>query len=108
MSASVVIRESSVMARNSLRGFATVEFPSGMVVHDVSIHECDGNRWASPPSKHSLSRDGVHICDTSGKGQHTPLVSFSSKDQRDRFSAMVIAPLRAQSPEVFQQSRGAA
>jgi hypothetical protein len=44
--------------RNSLRGFATVVQPSGMVLHDVSVHQQDGAAWASPASKPMLDRNG--------------------------------------------------
>jgi hypothetical protein len=50
MSAAVVVEDVKPLTRNTLRGFARVRMPSGLIFHDVSIHEKDGKAWASPGS----------------------------------------------------------
>ena len=81
------IEEFNLLVRNSLRGFARVRLPSGMVLHDVAIHQKDGSAWASPASKPQLGRDGNVIRDTNGRIQYSPVVSFASRELRDRFSS---------------------
>ena len=49
------------MRRNSLRGFARVEMPSGMILNDVTILVGENGPWASPPSKPQVNRDGVAL-----------------------------------------------
>lgn len=39
------------LPKNSLLGFAQVEFPSGLIISDVTILTGDRGLWASPPSK---------------------------------------------------------
>ena len=45
---SIVIEEFVVVTKNTLRGFARVRLPSGLVLHDVAIHQRDGNSSARP------------------------------------------------------------
>lgn len=39
------------VAKNTLRGFAKVRTPSGIIHHDVAHYVKDGAAWASPASK---------------------------------------------------------
>jgi hypothetical protein len=61
------LREFKPMARNTLRGFCTIELPSGMVITDVTVHVSNGKPWASPPSKPMIDRSGTVMKDGSGK-----------------------------------------
>jgi hypothetical protein len=42
-----VLEEFFEIRRNTLRGFAKVAMPSGMVMSDVAIHTSNGRCWAS-------------------------------------------------------------
>jgi hypothetical protein len=53
---SFVIEEWTPVIKSSLRGFARVRLPSGIVLHDTAIHLKDGKAWASPASKPQLNR----------------------------------------------------
>jgi hypothetical protein len=96
-----VIEDFVKIERNTLRGFAKVRTPSGIIFHDVAIHRQADTAWASPASKPLLNRDGQHLKDASGKAQWTPIVSFSSRDLRDKFSAAVLDALRISHPDVL-------
>jgi DNA-binding cell septation regulator SpoVG len=87
--------------RNSLLGFARVALPSGMIVHDVTILKGEHGPWASPPSKPMVSRDGTVMKDDAGKVRYTPIIEFTSKEIRTRWSNSVIEAMRAAHPEVF-------
>jgi hypothetical protein len=99
----VVIEAFTPMVKNTLRGFATVRMPSGVVFHDVTIHAKNGSAWASPASKPQLDRTGQHMKGNDGKGLWLPVVTFASKEARDRFSEVVIAALRASRPDALAQ-----
>jgi hypothetical protein len=96
-----VIEDFVRVERNTLRGFAKVRIPSGIIFHDVAIHRQADVAWASPASKPLLNRDGQHMKDASGKAQWVPIVSFTSRELRDKFSAAVIDALRASRPEAL-------
>jgi hypothetical protein len=85
----------------TLRGFCTAHLPSGMVLHEVSIHTRNGSWWASPASKPMLAKDGTALRDTDGKIRYSPIVSFTDKQTRDRLSHAVVDALRRAHPEVF-------
>ena len=99
--ASVVIEEFRAVTRNTLRGFARVRLPSGMVIHDVAIHLKDGRAWASPPGRPMIGRDGTQMRDRDGKVQFAPVITFSDRVTHDRFSDAVLAALRSSRPEAL-------
>jgi hypothetical protein len=96
-----VIETFEPVVRNTLRGFARVRMPSGMVLHDVSVHRKNDATWASPSSKPKIGRDGTVIKDADGKISYAPIVSFTTRDQRDRWSSAVIEALQASHPEAL-------
>ena len=55
--------------QNTLRGFATVELPSGLIIRDVAIHEKAGKWWASLPARPQLDADGRQVKNAAGKAQ---------------------------------------
>ena len=90
------------MRRNALLGFAKVEFPSGLILHDVTVLRGQGGPWASPPSKPMVGREGTVMKDETGKTRYVPIIEFASKEARNRWSDEVIAALRAGRPEVLE------
>jgi hypothetical protein len=96
-----VVESFTSMAKNSLLGFATVRMPSGLVLHDVAIHRQNGSAWASPASKPMISHNGFVMKDGEGRVRYTPVVSFSDKTVRTRWSNAVVAALKGQRPEVL-------
>ncbi len=98
----IIVEEFTPVVRNTLRGFARVALPSGMILSDVSVHVSGETAWASPASKPVLNRDGVATRDSTGKIRYVPVVSFARRDLRDRFSNGVIEALRGSHPEAFR------
>ena len=82
------------MQRGSLLGFATVEMPSGLIVHDVPINRSGESTWASPPGKPRLDRDKKPVIEN-GKVRYDKVLGFRDRDVRDRWSEAVIAELSA-------------
>jgi hypothetical protein len=87
----------------TLRGFCTVHLPSGLTLHEVSVHTRDGSWWVMPASKPTISKDGASLRDADGKIRYSPIVSFESRKARDRFNAGVLDALRLARPEVFAE-----
>jgi hypothetical protein len=104
MSTTFIIEEFVAVARNTLVGFARVRTPSGLIFHDVAVHQKGDNAWAAPASKPQLNRDGVQLKGPDGKGLWVPIVSFASRELRDRFSSQVIAALRASHPDALNEA----
>ncbi len=98
----VVVEEFSALRKNTLRGFAKVRLASGMIVHDVAIHVGGDNKaWASPPSKPMIDREGHALRDAEGKVRYVPIIAFSTKEHRDRFSTLVVDAVRETHPEAL-------
>jgi hypothetical protein len=97
-----VVEEFRALRQNSLRGFAKIRLPSGMILHDVAIHAGgDDKLWASPPSKAMLDREGHVLRDADGKVRYAPIIAFTTKEHRDRFSALVVDAVRETNPEAL-------
>ena len=86
--------------QNTLRGFVRVRLPSGMVLHDVAVHEKNGKYWASPAGKPQLDRNDTAIREN-GKIKYAAIVSFETKAVGDRFSQQVVEALRRGFPEAL-------
>ncbi len=100
-SKTIIITDWKPVARNSLRGFFTATMPSGIVFHEISAHVSNGKRWASPASKPMVGKDGTALKDENGKIKYAPLVSFSDKSVRDKWSDAVCAALESFAPGAF-------
>ena len=86
--------------KNSLRGFASVELPSGLRITDCPVLTSRGKAWATLPSKPVLDRDGKQV-EVSGKRQYAALLEWRDRDLADGFSAAVVALVEAEHPDAF-------
>ena len=83
-----------------LRGFATVELPNGLTISDCQVCISHAKLWASLPSKPVLDCDGRQI-EHNGKKQYVPVLRWRDQETADRWSAAVIALVRAEHPEAL-------
>jgi hypothetical protein len=91
------------LRRNTLLGFCKAEFPSGVIISDITVLTSPRGPWASPPSKPMLNRDGVTVKDdATGKVRYVPIVEFKSAEIRHRWSDVVIQAMRAAHPGAFE------
>jgi hypothetical protein len=82
--------------KKTLRGFATVELPIGLVIRDISVHDKGGKRWAGLPAKPILDADGRQVSNHAGHKQYAALLGWRDRDLADRFSAAVVAAVVAE------------
>jgi hypothetical protein len=61
----------------TLRGFFTAHLASGLVLHELTLHERDGKWWISFPSKPMLGAEGVALRDDSEKVRYSVTLSGS-------------------------------
>jgi DNA-binding cell septation regulator SpoVG len=87
------------VTKGSLRGFATVELPIGLKLHDVLVFVGRNGAWASLPSKAQIDRDGRQKTEANGKAMYAPVLEWRSRDLSDRFSEAVVALVRAAHPD---------
>jgi hypothetical protein len=91
--------------KNTLRGFATVELPIGLVIRDISIHDKGGKRWAGLPAKPVLDAEGRHVSNHAGHRQYCALLGWRDRDLADRFSVAVVDAVRAAHPDALDGGR---
>jgi hypothetical protein len=87
--------------KKSLRGFASVKLPNGLVINDIVVGEANGRQWALLPSKPLLDRDGNLVRDTGGKIRYSSVVEWDLAELRQEFSRRVVSLVHAQYPAAF-------
>jgi hypothetical protein len=79
---SVVCTDFKPMRRNTLIGFANIRIAEMMLtIRDVALHEKNGARWAQPPSKPQVSKDGKVIT-KDGKVQYSTILAAQPRSRR--------------------------
>ena len=86
------------ISKGSLRGFATVELPIGLKLIDCAVFVGTKGAWASLPAKPQLDKDSRQRILADGKSSYSPAVEWRNRDLADRFSAAVVALVRAGHP----------
>jgi hypothetical protein len=67
----------------------TIE-PTGIALHECSVHEKAGKRWVGLPGKPQIDREGQQRKDPkTGKALYTPIVEIA-KSTRERFQAAAL------------------
>ena len=75
-SATIVACDWTARESNTLRGFCTLRLPSGLVLHDCSVHQKGDRRWIGLPGRPALDSEGRQRTDpVSGKRVFMPCVS---------------------------------
>ena len=96
----IVISDWKSRQSGTLRGFFTTTLPSGLVLHELMLHERDDKWWISFPSKPMMGTDGIALRDERSKVRYgAPLVEFASPQARNRFSDQVLEALRQAPPQ---------
>jgi hypothetical protein len=82
--------------RNTLKGFFTLELPSGLVIKECSFHHKDGREWVGLPGKPQLDRDGTPRRDAAtGKLLYTNVIEIPDRAARDKYQAAALAAVHA-------------
>ena len=86
----------------SLRGFLSVEMPSGLIINDLKLMlGPTGKPWLAMPSQKRVDRDGNPVVGPNGKQTYTQTVEFASRSAADRFRHLVLDALRQKHPEAL-------
>jgi DNA-binding cell septation regulator SpoVG len=68
--------------KNTLRGFATLQLASGLIIVDCTLHQKDNSRWVSMPGK--------PWTDPQGQTKYAQIVDFIDREPRERFSKAAV------------------
>jgi hypothetical protein len=71
--------------RNTLKGFFTLTLPSGLIIHDVALHERSGSRWISLPAREFI--------DKQGKKSFRPFLEFTDRGVAEVFREQALGAL---------------
>jgi hypothetical protein len=83
------------ITEGSQRGFATIELPLGLRIHDAPVFIGKKGPWESPPNKPMVAREGRQKIGADGKAVLAPVLEWRSHKLSDRFSSSVVALVTA-------------
>jgi len=84
------------LERNTLRGFFVLHLPSGLVLHDCTLHRKDDREWVGLPGKPQIGADGLPRKDpNTGKPLYTVIVELPDRKVRERFQAAALEAVHA-------------
>jgi hypothetical protein len=63
--------------KNTLQGFLTLTLPSGLVIHNCTLHRKNGVRWLGLPAQRYSKDDG--------STSYATLIEFTTEEARQRF-----------------------
>jgi DNA-binding cell septation regulator SpoVG len=63
----------------------TLTLPSGLIIHDVTVHTKNNAKWVSMPAREWVKTDGSK--------SWVPIIEFVDADARERFRDAAIAAL---------------
>ncbi len=90
------LRDFRAVTKNTLRGFATFDFPNGMVIHDMPAHTKNGKSWVAFPAAPQLENGSIRMQD--GKPQYKKLIEWRDRSLSDRFSDAAVAVIKRDKP----------
>jgi hypothetical protein len=92
-------------AKNTLRGFATINIPDiRLRVRDVAVHRKNGSTWAALPAKPQV-KDGA-VVTKDGKAQYVHILEFTDRSVGDAFSKAVVDAVLKLDPKALEVSNG--
>ena len=71
-----IVREWRPFEKNTLRGFLSLELPSGIIIHNCMLHEKNGAKWIGLPAREYQK---------GGERSWMALVDFADKESRQSF-----------------------
>ena len=77
-----------------------IEFPSGLIINDVTLHTNSGKCWAAPPGKPWVKDGSAVIDEATGKAKYLPVVDFATHGVRRAWSAQIVHAMRSAHPEL--------
>jgi hypothetical protein len=82
---SIQIADWKPRIQNTLRGFFSVNLPSGMILRSLTLHEKGEDRWIGMPAR--------EWTDFEGNKQYAKLIEFADRSTADRFRDAVLDAL---------------
>jgi hypothetical protein len=82
---SITVADWKPRIQNTLRGFLSVTLPSGMMIHNLTVHEKGESRWVGLPAREWTNVEGLT--------QYAKLIEFADRATAKRFRDEVLAAL---------------
>lgn len=90
------------LRKNTLLGFAKVQFTSGLIIGEIAVHQSGSRMWAAPPARPWLDNNHLTL-DERGRPLYQSIISFANHGVRSSWSRQVIRALTEVHPNLFPE-----
>lgn len=90
------------MSKNSLLGFAKIQFTSGLIIDDIAIQRAGSRVWATPPARPQIE-DNALVRDERGRPRYHQLIDFANHGVRASWNRQVLRAVRNEHPDLFDE-----
>ena len=106
MALSIECEDFRPLARNTLRGFATIKIAEVRLrIKDVGIHVKNGLQWAALPAKPQV-KDGKIVTNAGGKAEYVHILEFADRATGAAFSRAVVDAVLKFNPRALEATHG--
>ena len=84
---SILVSNWKAHEKNTLRGFLSLTLPSGIVIHNCTLHQKGTVRWIGLPVRQYAKADGSN--------NYAPVIEFVTKDAGRRFQKAALEAVDA-------------
>jgi len=89
-------------AAGTVLGYLDPQLPSGMIICGCKLMRGqNGKRWIALPAIKQFDQNGEPLLDANGKQIWSPVVEFTDRNARERFTGLVLDALRRQYPDAL-------
>lgn len=86
--------------KNTLLGFAKVQFSSGLIIGEIAVHRSGNRMWAAPPSRPWIENGAVVIGER-GRPRYQSIIGFANHGVQASWSRQVLNALSEEHPALF-------
>jgi hypothetical protein len=106
MALSIECEDFRPLARNTLRGFATIKIKEARLkIRDVAVHHKNSSTWAALPAKPQI-KNGAVVTNADGKAQYVNILEFDDRKVSDAFSRAVVDAVLKFNPRALEATNG--
>jgi DNA-binding cell septation regulator SpoVG len=91
-----VVREWRPYSKNTLIGFVSLELPSGLIIHGITVHQKGDSMWVALPAR-EFQKDGER--------SWSPIIEFADRESRVSFQEYALAAINAYLTEELDDVR---
>src|ERR1044072_2449055 len=89
------------LKKNTLLGFAKVQFTSGLIIGEIAVHRHGNRAWAQPPARPWIENNALVM--EGNRPRYQPIISFANHGVQASWSRQVLRAIREVHPDLLPE-----